>query len=445
MPSTEKIGLARGFVRALTKFYYPRIEVTGGHLIPRTGAVLLVANHPNSLIDPVLLGIAAQRPVRLMAKAPLFDVPVFGDVLRSLGMVPAYRGTDDARQVAKNLESLSLAARLLAGGAVMGIFPEGKSHDATQLALVRSGAARLAMQAVAAGAAELRVVPVGLNYERKERFRSAVWIKVGRPIDAANWLRMHAGDEHRAMRALTQEINVRLRHCVTHLDDVAWESLLDELEAMLPPAPGGRRASLATLHRRKRASDAINFFHRAEPARAQQAAAEVKAHAAELRAAGVPPDARVFALRGLALWAVLLRDGGLMLAGGLVGLVGLLHHALPYALVRVIVGRTAGPGRMVVALHRLLASLPIYLLWYAFVWWRMRLYFVPWVAWTWIALMPFAGLAAIALRRRLRVMLPFWWAELRLMFSRRAPALRAAHDRDGRKLEGYATEAKHPT
>src|SRR5262245_15043890 len=167
MASTEKTGLARGLVRALTKFYYPRIEVTGGQLVPRTGPVLLVANHPNSLIDPVLLGIAAQRPVRLMAKAPLFDIPVFGAVLRALGMVPAYRGSDDAKQVAKNLESLAVAARQLATGCAMGIFPEGKSHDAPQLALVRSGAARLAMQALAAGARGLRVVPVGINYERK--------------------------------------------------------------------------------------------------------------------------------------------------------------------------------------------------------------------------------------------------------------------------------------
>src|SRR3954471_9572344 len=145
MLSTEQNGVSRGLVRALTRFYYPRIEVTGASLIPREGPVLLVANHPNSLIDPVLLGIAAQRPVRLMAKAPLFDVPIFGSILRALGMVPAYRGSDDARQVTKNVESLAAAARHLADGCVMGIFPEGKSHDLPQVALVRSGAARLAM------------------------------------------------------------------------------------------------------------------------------------------------------------------------------------------------------------------------------------------------------------------------------------------------------------
>ncbi|MSU49159.1 MAG: DUF1592 domain-containing protein [Opitutus sp.] len=454
MPTSENSGLIRRLVRALVRLYYPRIEVTGGRLIPRTGPVLLVANHPNSLIDPVLLGIAADRPVRLLAKAPLFKLPVFGTALRALGMVPAYRGSDDTKQVSKNLESLALAARQLAGGGVMGIFPEGKSHDATQLALVRSGVARLAMQAVAAlasdagpaGAHGLLVVPIGINYERKERFRSAVWIKVGRPIDAASWLRMHDSDEHRAMRALTQEIDARLRHCVTHLENPAWETLLDELEALLPPAPGGRRASLATLHRRKRAADAINFFHEADPPRAEAAAARVAAHAEALRAAGVPADARVFARRGLALAGALLRDGFFMVAGGAVGMVGVLHHLLPYGAVRLIAGRTTGPGRMVVALHRLLLSLPIYAAWYGFVGWRMSLYFLPWVTVTWLVSMPFAGLAAIAVARRLRTAGPLWWAEVRLLADRRQAArLRTEHEAVGRMLEEFATEARLPT
>ena len=446
MVSSERTGFARGPVRALVRFYYPRIEVTGGDLIPRTGPVLLVANHPNSLIDPVLLGIAAQRPIRLLAKAPLFNVPVFGAALRALGMVPAYRGSDDAKQVTKNLESLAAAGRQLAQGAALGIFPEGKSHDATQLALVRSGAARLALQALAAGAQGLRVVPVGLNYQRKERFRTAVWIKVGRPIEVSRWLRMHGGDEHLAMRTLTQEIGARLRHGVTHLDDPAWDTLLDELEAFLPPAPGGRRGVLATLHRRKRAADAINHFHRVAPERAQAAAARVAGHAQTLAAAGVAPEARVFAQRGPALIGRLVRDGLLMILGGAIGLAGLLHHAVPYGAVRLIAGWVVGPGRMVVALYRLLLSLPIYAAWYAFVWWRMSLYFMTWVAWAWLLAMPFAGLVALSVGRSLRTAVKFWWAEVRLLAQpQRAAQLRAEHAAVGRMLEEFATEAKLPT
>jgi 1-acyl-sn-glycerol-3-phosphate acyltransferase len=60
---------------------------------------LICANHANSLFDPVLVGVAARRPVKFMAKAPLFDTPVLGPAMKALGMVPAFRGSDDARQV----------------------------------------------------------------------------------------------------------------------------------------------------------------------------------------------------------------------------------------------------------------------------------------------------------------------------------------------------------
>jgi hypothetical protein len=225
-----------------------------------------------------------------------------------------------------------------------------------------------------------------------------------------------------------------------------WESLLDEVEALLPPAPGGRRASLRTLHRRKRAADAINHFHRSDPARARAAAQRVAAHAEALRAAGLPADSRVFARRGLALLGAFVRDGLALLVGGGVGAVGLLHHAVPYGIVRVIAGRAPGPGKMVVALSRLVLSLPVYAAWYAFVAARMSMYFLPWVAWTWAAVMPFAGLVALAAGRRLRRARPLWEAEIRLLLARkRAAVLRAEHEAIGRLLEEFATAAKLPT
>lgn len=434
----EAPGALRQMARALVRLYYPRIEVTGGELIPATGPVILVANHPNSLIDPVLLGIAARRPVRLLAKAPLFNLPVFGAVLRALGMVPAYRGSDDPKQVSKNLESLAAAGRELAKGAAMGIFPEGKSHDALQLAMMRSGAARLALQAFAAGATTLRIVPVGLNYERKERFRTAVWIRVGRPIEVARWLDLFPGDEHRAMRTLTQEIDARLRRCVTHLNHARWEPLLADVEALFV-RPAGRDGSLALLHQRKRVADAINRAHREQPAVAEAAAGRVQAHAAALRREGVPVDGRIFALRGWRLGAVMLRDALTFAVGSVVAVLAVLHHAVPYALVRLIAGRMAGKGQVLVALNRLGLSIPIYAAWYAFVGWRMSLYFAPWVTWTWLVLMPPAGIVALAVVRRLRHAVPFWWAEFRLLLRPdRARALRAEHAALAEHLAGFA-------
>ena len=181
--SLERRGWIRGLVRWFVRFYYPRIEIAGAAHIPQSGPVLLCANHANSLLDPVIIGIAARRPVRFMAKAPLFKHPILGPPLSALGMVPAFRGSDDARQVRRNLESLDESAKVLAEGHAMGIFPEGKSTDQAHLEMVRSGAARMALQAQEEGATELKVIPIGITYEQKDEFRSSAWVQVAEPID----------------------------------------------------------------------------------------------------------------------------------------------------------------------------------------------------------------------------------------------------------------------
>src|SRR5439155_20893265 len=119
-------GLARRCVRKILRLYYPRLEIEGRDRIPSSGAVLFVANHPNSLMDPALVGLVAQRPVHFFAKAPLFDVAVFGALMRALGMVPTYRGQDDKAQVRKNLETLDAGADHRGRGEAVGIVAEGK-------------------------------------------------------------------------------------------------------------------------------------------------------------------------------------------------------------------------------------------------------------------------------------------------------------------------------
>lgn len=417
---------ARALARSLARFYYPQIAVDGAARLPREGPVLLAANHPNSLLDPVLLGIAIGRPVRLLAKAPLFEVPVFGPALRALGMIPAFRGRDNPRDVTKNLESFARAAEALAAGSVVGIFPEGKSHDDLQVALVRSGAARLAIQGVAAGARPLPLVPIGLNYERKEGFRTAVWIRVGEPIDVAAWLAAHPDDEHRAMRTLTAELDARLKQVVIHLTDTSWLPLLHEVEGLLPPPR--RRDALTILRLRKRVADAINREQSTDPAAVAPLIDRIRAHGARRERAGLPPRARFFRDPLPRRLLVLGRDAVGLVMVTAIGLAGLLHHAVPHVLTRLTAGRFEEPGRMTLALYRLLIGLPLHLLWYAAAGWFLLRYFQPWVAVAWLCAMPVAGLLAVDAVRRWRTLAPVWWAEVRLWFRRdEARALRASH------------------
>ncbi|GAB5560158.1 MAG: hypothetical protein SynsKO_18050 [Synoicihabitans sp.] len=410
----------RGFVHALVRFYYPRIEVSGEGAIPDEGPVLLVANHPNSLLDPVLLGIASRRPVRLLAKAPLFNIRGLGALMRAFGMIPAHRGSDSRsrEEIKKNLASLAQAATALGddGGSVVGIFPEGKSHDDLQVGLVRSGAARLAMQAVAAGVKGLRIVPVGLNYESKDRFRSAVWINVGEAIDADAWLAEH-GDERAAMRALTPEIDQRMKQVAIHLEDAAWVSLLQEVEGLLPAKRGLKAVGLLKL--RRRVADAINHFHRTEPERSVGTVSRLETWATLRRESGLPSDARFFRqplwLRLLSLGMDVLKLGAVLM----LAVPGFFHHTIPHVVARWWAARMDQPGKMTVALNRLMAGLVVHGVWAGLVWAAMMRVFQPWVAWTWLAAIPFTGLAAIWLVRRLRLVVPIWWAEVWLLPQRK--------------------------
>lgn len=444
-PLAPLAALGRWFARGLVRFYYPRIEVEGAERLPLHGPLLLVANHPNSLIDPVLLGVAARRPVRLLAKAPLFNNPLLGPALRLTGMIPAYRGADDPKAVKRNLDSLAAAAKALAAGDVIGIFPEGKTHDAPRLAQVKSGAARLALQAVAAGAKDLRVVTVALNYERKEKFRSAVWIRIGDPVYVDEWLADHAGDEHAAMRALTPELDHRLRRDLIDLDDPAWEQLLDDVEWLLPRQYHRAAAGLAALRTRKQVADALNHFHRTDPDRARSAAARVSSHAANLHALGLDAGARLLQDRGPGLILHLLLAAFNVWMGSLFALWGLALHALPFGVSR-IAARLLGRGdRATLALWRLLFGAFLLLGWYGILALAAAAYFQPWVVILLCASAPAAGLYGVRWLRVQRGHAREWWCELRLLLDRkRAAAIRAEHAAIADLLERFAVQWTGP-
>ena len=120
------------------------------------------------------------------------------------------------------------------------------------------------------GASGILVVPIGITYERKEEFRSAVWIQVGEPIDVDEFLKQHDGNVRKARRALTQELESRLKEVVIHLDEPQWEPCLDDLET-LAEAPADSEP-LPPLNRRKRIADAINYFLANDRPRAESVA-----------------------------------------------------------------------------------------------------------------------------------------------------------------------------
>lgn len=99
--------------------------------VPRTGPVILAANHA-SFLDPPLVGSALPRPINYLARESLFRFPVIGAILRSWNAVPVDREGGGAKGLKMILD------RLLTGGGII-LFPEGtRTHDG-KLQPARSG------------------------------------------------------------------------------------------------------------------------------------------------------------------------------------------------------------------------------------------------------------------------------------------------------------------
>lgn len=416
--TAEPRGVTRRLVRWLVKRYYPNVEITGADRIPQSGPVVLCANHANALLDPVLIGIAARRPVRFMAKAPLFDHPILGPPMSALGMIPAFRGRDNAREVRRNLESLDVGAKVLIDGHAMGIFPEGVSTDQAHLEKVRSGAARMAIQAVEEGAAGLQVVPIGISYERKDQFRSSAWIRVGDPIDVHECLDGHEGEGRKARRALTEQLEARLKEVVIHLDEPEWEPWLDDLQTLTQPPKKSKQKPMPPLERRRRIADAMNYFLANDRERAESVADDVKAYRDNVHSAGLRIDSPVLRMHGLKVCAKLLWSFLCLIILFVPALIGTLYHMVPLVLARMLARRLDQAGRMAISTNRMLFGVPLYLIWYALVAWWTFGYFAAWFAWTCTIAAPFLGLIAAYYWRKARQTGRLLWHQLRVAVRR---------------------------
>src|SRR5688572_16437148 len=85
----------RAFGRLALRWFYRDIEVVGVENLPNAGPVLLASNHPNAMVDALVVGCTLQRPVTLTAKATLLEHPLTRAVVRAVGIVPLRRASDE--------------------------------------------------------------------------------------------------------------------------------------------------------------------------------------------------------------------------------------------------------------------------------------------------------------------------------------------------------------
>ncbi|MBI4229721.1 MAG: 1-acyl-sn-glycerol-3-phosphate acyltransferase [Planctomycetes bacterium] len=259
------------FLRIAFRVYYRAIHVQGLERVPAQGPVLLVANHPNSLLDPALLIHLVPRTVRFGAKHTLFAGPL-QPVMEAFGAIRLVRASDDPRAMRKNLEAFDVYARVLQGGDVAAIFPEGISQDEMRVAPVKSGAARIALKAESESGFHLGLVllPVGLQFEPRRRFRADALVRIGEPVPVADLSELHGRNPREAVRVLTDRIDEAIKRLALHVETDAHAPLVERLadvylERARRTGLAGARGTALRAELLQKIAVCVNHYAKADP------------------------------------------------------------------------------------------------------------------------------------------------------------------------------------
>lgn len=245
---------ARQFIHAIIsvalRLFFRRIEAVGVELVPKDGAIIFVLNHPNGLVDPALVFVSLLRRVSFLAKSTLYDNPIGAFLLRTFEILPIYRRIDADAKTQSNAMTFDNCFELLKRGRCIAIFPEGISHDETKLQPIKTGAARIALGALASANTnaqrpenaeqsiedrspkiedqfKLKIMAVGLYYTSKTAFRSEALIRYGEIFAVEQVALDENGEPPRAaVLELTNKIEIALQNVTLNLES---ESELDQV------------------------------------------------------------------------------------------------------------------------------------------------------------------------------------------------------------------------
>jgi glycerol-3-phosphate O-acyltransferase/dihydroxyacetone phosphate acyltransferase len=340
-------ALLRRLFLALVRLYYPRRVVEGAEGIP-AGPVILVANHPNGLLDPALLRLAVGRSVRILAKSTLFKNPFGRLAMGAFEAIPIYRSQDGGggkAMAAGNEATFTLCREALAAGQWLALFPEGTSHSDPQLRPLKTGAARIALSAAAGMAArpggplDLAVVPVGLCYEAKATFRSAVLAVAGQPLRVSERLAAYAADERATVERFTDEIRAALDEVVLQAETRDLVAGVARVAAWTAADPGRAADPVAQNRRARELLDAYQALRARDPERVERVVREARHYARILGRLGVS-DPWALEMEAVSLGRALGALGRLVI-GLPLAVVGAALGWLPYRLAGRVAGRVA--------------------------------------------------------------------------------------------------------
>jgi len=185
-------------IRIALKIFCVSIKIQNKQALQQRGPLLIVANHPDSFFDALVIAANTKYPLSFLARGDVFTKPWHNFLLRALNMMPVYRQREGKEHLYKNQNSFDASVNVLKQGGILLIFIEGTCLNKNEIQPFKKGAARILQQAVAAGVTPA-VLPAVITYNGFKHFGKKIFLMLGSTVQATQFFNKSAIAENAAM------------------------------------------------------------------------------------------------------------------------------------------------------------------------------------------------------------------------------------------------------
>tara|TARA_B100000787_G_scaffold159892_2_gene138463 strand:- start:43411 stop:44463 length:1053 start_codon:yes stop_codon:yes gene_type:complete len=216
-------------IRISLFFYFKKIKVVGRENIPTKGALLFMVNHPNALMDPLIVAANNPRVQHFLVRAAAFKKPLIKKFLGTLNLMPIYRIRDGIKKLEKNQEIFEKCFSILNNEKSLMIFPEGSHDKRRSIRPLSKGFSRIVFGALEANPdLQIHIILVGLTYQNPSVYPTNVCVQYGKPILANDYYKIESINSE--IKQLKDAISSQLKSLSVHIPlDQNYQNTLDKL------------------------------------------------------------------------------------------------------------------------------------------------------------------------------------------------------------------------
>jgi len=230
---TVPYRMSRLYVNFALRNFYLKYIVLGKENIPQKGPVIITPNHQNALLDALLIlkSTPHKLPSVFIARGDIFKKGFVLKALRFFKILPAFRLRDGYENLGKNDATFDESREVLETKNSLCIFPEGNQGDKRKLQPLVKGVFRIAFatQEQVGDKEDIKIIPVGIDYSRRERFGENVIINYGAPVSVSEYLPLYKESPAIAINQFREKLSEKMR---AQIVDFATEKHYDCFETV---------------------------------------------------------------------------------------------------------------------------------------------------------------------------------------------------------------------